>query len=74
MNINILYEDNHVLVVEKPINVPTQEDNSKDKEVYSFDKNIDAINLLKKLMKENDVILVKASNGMHFSEIVDSIK
>ena len=27
-----------------------------------------------KLMKENDIILVKASNGMHFEEIVESIK
>ena len=43
MNINILYEDNHVLVVEKPINVPTQEDNSKDK---------DLLKILKEYIKE----------------------
>ena len=43
-------------------------------EVYSCDNNIDASNLLKDIMKENDVILVKASNGMHFEEIVESIK
>ena len=43
MNINILYEDNHVLVVEKPINVPTQEDNSKDK---------DLLTILKEYIKE----------------------
>lgn len=43
-------------------------------QVYSYDKNIDAINLLKELMKENDAILVKASNGMHFEEIVEGIK
>ena len=35
MNINVLYEDNHVLVVEKPINVPTQEDDSKDKDLLT---------------------------------------
>ena len=43
MNINILYEDNHVLVVEKPINVPTQGDNSKDK---------DLLTILKEYIKE----------------------
>ena len=33
-----------------------------------------AIDLLKQIIKENDVILVKASHGMHFEEIVDAIK
>lgn len=41
--INILYEDNHLLVVDKPINMPTQEDSSKDK---------DLLNELKKYLKE----------------------
>ena len=36
MKINIIYEDNHVLVVEKPINVPTQEDDSKDKDLLTL--------------------------------------
>ncbi len=35
-NINIIYEDNHLLVVEKPINVPVQEDNSKDKDLLNI--------------------------------------
>ena len=26
----IIYEDNHLLVVEKPANIPVQEDSSKD--------------------------------------------
>ena len=30
MKIDILYEDNHLLCVEKPVNVPVQEDESKD--------------------------------------------
>ena len=34
--INIIYEDNHLLVVEKPINVITQEDNTKDKDLLSI--------------------------------------
>lgn len=42
MNIPILYEDNHLLVIEKPINIPVQEDNSGDK---------DLLNLLKEDIK-----------------------
>ena len=34
--INIIYEDNHLLVVEKPINIPVQEDNSKDKDLLTM--------------------------------------
>ena len=41
--INVLYEDNHILVVEKPINIPVQEDESKD---------LDLLNMLKKYLKE----------------------
>ena len=43
--INIIYEDNHLLVVEKPINVPVQADSSKD---------IDMITILKKYRKEKE--------------------
>jgi len=43
VKINIIYEDNHVLVVEKPINIPTQQDSSND---------IDLLTLLKKYIKE----------------------
>ena len=42
-NINIIYEDNHLLVVEKPINIPVQEDSSKDK---------DLLTILKEYIKE----------------------
>ena len=41
--INIIYEDNHLLVVEKPINIQTQEDNTKDK---------DLLTILKEYIKE----------------------
>lgn len=41
-NINVIYEDNHILVLEKPINVPTQEDESKD---------IDFLTMLKEYIK-----------------------
>ncbi len=43
--INIIYEDNHLLVVEKPINIPVQADASKD---------IDMITILKKYRKEKE--------------------
>lgn len=36
MNISILYEDNHLLVVEKPVNVPVQEDSSRDKDLLTI--------------------------------------
>ena len=43
-------------------------------ENYHFNTNNDAINYLKTIIKENDNILVKASNGMNFIEIVNSLK
>ena len=36
--INVLYEDNHIIVVEKKINVPVQEDESKDEDLLSIIK------------------------------------
>lgn len=45
MNINVLYEDNHLLIVEKPVNIPVQEDASGDK---------DLLNILKAYIKENE--------------------
>lgn len=41
--INIFYEDNHILVVEKPINTLSQSDNTKD---------IDLLTLVKQYIKE----------------------
>ncbi|MBQ6539074.1 MAG: RluA family pseudouridine synthase [Bacilli bacterium] len=35
-NINILYEDNHLLVVEKPINMLSQADSTKDPDLLSL--------------------------------------
>ena len=43
--INIIYEDNHLLVVEKPINIPVQEDDSKD---------LDFLTMLKNFIKKRD--------------------
>ena len=41
--INVLYEDNHIIVVEKKINIPVQEDESKDE---------DLLTIIKKYLKE----------------------
>lgn len=34
--INIIYEDNHLLVVEKPVNIPVMEDESKDLDLLTM--------------------------------------
>ena len=36
--INVLYEDNHVLCVEKPINIPVMEDDSHDMDLLTMCK------------------------------------
>ena len=41
--INVIFEDNHLLVVEKPVNMPVCEDESND---------LDFLNLLKSYLKE----------------------
>ena len=41
--------------------------------IIECDTNDEAANNLSNIMKENDYILFKASNGMHFSEIIEKI-
>ena len=36
--LNVVYEDNHIIVVVKPQNIPTQEDESKDKDLLTMVK------------------------------------
>ena len=36
MNIRILYEDNHLLVIEKPVNIPVQADDSHDQDLITI--------------------------------------
>lgn len=43
--IKILYEDNHLLFVEKPVNMPVQEDQSRDQDLLTY---------LKLMIKERD--------------------
>src|SRR5690606_28349210 len=45
MNIPILFEDNHLLVVEKPVNIPVQQDRTGDK---------DLLTALKEMIKDRD--------------------
>lgn len=43
-------------------------------EVYEFYENEEAIKKLKEILNNGDVVLVKASNGMHFAEIIETLK
>jgi len=36
MKLNVIYEDNHIIVVEKPAGVPTQADYTKDIDMYNL--------------------------------------
>lgn len=42
-NLNVVYEDNHIIVVEKPVNVPSQADKTND---------IDMLKIIKQYLKE----------------------
>ena len=53
MKITVVYEDNHLLVVEKPVNIPTQADSSKDEDLLSELKKY----LVEKYQKPNDAYL-----------------
>ncbi len=46
-------------------------DNSK---IYELENTEEASKLIKKIMKSEDTILIKASNGMNFKNIVESLK
>ena len=41
--------------------------------IYYLERNDKAVNLIKNIAKQGDIVLVKASNGMHFDEIVEKI-
>ena len=42
-NLNVIYEDNHIIVVEKPVNIPSQADKTGD---------IDMLTIIKAYLKE----------------------
>lgn len=44
------------------------------KNLYCFENNLEAINILKEIIKNDDCILLKASNGLKFNEILNEIQ
>ena len=44
-----------------------------EENIHHFDTNEEAVKLLNNIIEKDDVVLVKASNGMHFDEIVEKI-
>ena len=46
----------------------------KKDNIYHFNKNEEAANLINQIAKQGDIVLVKASHGMKFDEIVEKIK
>ena len=56
------------------INESAEENGFIKSNSYHFNNNQEAINLLNKLIKSKDNILIKASNSLNFKEIVDAIK
>ena len=51
--LNVLYEDNHVIVVEKPVNIPSQADKTGDEDMLSIVKHY----LKEKYQKPGEVYL-----------------
>ena len=50
MKLKIIYEDNHIIVVEKPVNIPSQGDKTGDE---------DMLTIIKKYLKKHLYILIK---------------
>ena len=51
--LNVLYEDNHIIVVEKPVNIPAQADSSGDCDMLTLIKSY----IKQKYNKPGDVFL-----------------
>ena len=41
-----------------------------EKDIYILNNNAEVIDIMDKIKQKGDCILIKASNGMHFNEIV----
>lgn len=82
--LNIIYEDNHLLVVEKPTNIPVQEDSSKDINMLTILKNYRKVNerkpgeafigLVHRLDRPVRGIMVFAKTSKAASRLSDQIK
>ena len=53
VDLKVLYEDNHVIVVEKPVNIPSQADKTGDEDMLTIVKKY----LKEKYNKPGDVYL-----------------
>lgn len=53
MELKVLFEDNHIIVVEKPVNIPSQEDKTGDEDMLTIIKKY----LIKKYNKPGDAYL-----------------
>lgn len=79
-NIGKLIIENHIDILitigslSKYINIEALKLGFNKENSYHFDSNIAAINLINNIKAKKDTILVKASNSMHFIEIVNNIK
>ena len=82
--LNIIYEDNHLLVVEKPSNIPVQEDSSKDMDMLTLLKDYRKINenkpgeafigLIHRLDRPVSGIMVFAKTSKAASRLSDQIR
>ena len=52
-NLHVIYEDNHIIVVEKPVNIPSQGDKTGDKDMLTIIKEY----IKEKYNKPGDVYL-----------------
>lgn len=83
-DLNIVYEDNHIIVVVKPFNVPTQEDSSGDKDmvtllkeylVAKYNKPGNAfIGLVHRLDRPTGGLMVFAKTSKAAARLTESIK
>lgn len=82
--LDILYEDNHIIVVNKPQNIPTQSDSSGDKDLLTmvkeyikekYNKPGDAyVGLVHRLDRPTGGVLVFAKTSKSASRLSDEIK
>ena len=57
----------------KNIAKKAEELNMNSKNIFEYETKEEAINKIKEIMKKDDIVLIKASNGMKFDEIVKQI-
>ncbi|MFR8104462.1 MAG: UDP-N-acetylmuramoyl-tripeptide--D-alanyl-D-alanine ligase [Clostridia bacterium] len=69
IDILVTVGENMKYTIQKALELGMRKEN-----IYVCKNNQEAIQILRKIMEPNDVVLVKASHAMHFTEIVKEIK